>query len=330
MQSLLSKLQKINTTIIMNKNYFEIKRAGINTTFQDQGRSNLYHIGIPFSGAMDNRNFQISNKLVGNETNSPVIEFAYQGPLLKYFGDNIKCAIAGDIKFIIRKNDNDIEGNCYQSFTLENGDEIDIITTNKSVYGYLAISGEFNLEYQWSSCSINTKANIGSNNGKRIEDTQKIYISKINKNLNDKKLNYLNTKIEKIRVIKGTNFNYFSEIAITNFFKKEFKISKLSDRMGMRLEGPRLENIYNSNIKSEGLIKGVIQVPGDGNPIIMLSDHGTIGGYPKIAVIISSDYDRLVQLPSGSKIKFQQVELSDAETLFKMYEMETQNLLNQI
>ena len=330
MQSLLSKLQKINTIITMNKNYFEIKRAGINTTFQDQGRSNLYHIGIPFSGAMDNRNFQISNKLVGNETNSPVIEFAYQGPLLKYFGDDIKCAIAGDVKFIIRKNDNDIEGNCYQSFTLENGDEIDIITTNKSVYGYLAISGEFNLEYQWSSCSINTKANIGSNNGKRIEDTQKIYISKINKNLNDKKLNYINTKIEKIRVIKGTNFNYFSDKGKRQLFENEFIISKLSDRMGMRLEGEKIENIVDTNIKSEGLIKGVIQVPADGNPIIMLSDHGTIGGYPKIAVVISADYDKLVQLTPGSKIKFKEVELSSAETLFKLYELETQNLISQI
>lgn len=330
MRSLLSKLQKINTIITMNKNYFEIKRAGINTTFQDQGRSNLYHIGIPFSGAMDNRNFQISNKLVGNETNSPVIEFAYQGPLLKYFGDDIKCAIAGDVKFIIRKNDNDIEGNCYQSFTLENGDEIDIITTNKSVYGYLAISGEFNLEYQWSSCSINTKANIGSNNGKRIEDTQKIYISKINKNLNDKKLNYINTKIEKIRVIKGTNFNYFSDEGKNIFFDKEFVVSKLSDRMGMRLDGPKIENIVDTNIKSEGLIKGVIQVPADGNPIIMLSDHGTIGGYPKIGVVISADYDKLVQLTPGSKIKFQEVELSSAETLFKLYDLETQNLISQI
>ena len=330
MQSLLSKLQKINTIITMNKNYFEIKRAGINTTFQDQGRSNLYHIGIPFSGAMDNRNFQISNKLVGNETNSPVIEFAYQGPLLKYFGDDIKCAIAGDVKFIIKKNDNDIEGNCYQSFTLENGDEIDIITTNKSVYGYLAISGEFNLEYQWSSCSINTKANIGSNNGKRIEDTQKIYISKINKDLNDKKLNYINTKIEKIRVIKGTNFNYFSEEGKNIFFDKEFVVSKLSDRMGMRLNGPKIENIVDTNIKSEGLIKGVIQVPADGNPIIMLSDHGTIGGYPKIGVVISADYDKLVQLTPGSKIKFQEVELSSAETLFKLYDLETQNLISQI
>ncbi len=314
----------------MNKNYFEIKRAGINTTFQDQGRSNLYHIGIPFSGAMDYRNFQISNKLVGNETNSPVIEFAYQGPLLKYFGDDIKCAIAGDVKFIIRKNDNDIEGNCYQSFTLENGDEIDIITTNKSVYGYLAISGEFNLEYQWSSCSINTKANIGSNNGKRIVDTQKIYISKINKNLNDKKLNYINTKIEKIRVIKGTNFNYFSDEGKKFFFDKEFVVSKLSDRMGMRLNGPKIENIVDTNIKSEGLIKGVIQIPADGNPIIMLSDHGTIGGYPKIGVVISADYDKLVQLTPGSKIKFQEVELSSAETLFKLYDLETQNLISQI
>ena len=330
MQSLLNKLQKINTTIIMNKNYFEIKRAGVNTTFQDQGRSNLYHIGIPFSGAMDNRNFQISNKLVGNEINSPVIEFAYQGPLLKYFGDDIKCAIAGDVKFIIRKKNNDIKGNCYQSFTLENGDEIDIITTNKSVYGYLAISGEFNLEYQWSSCSINTKANIGSNNGKRIEDTQKIYISKINKDLNDKKLNYINTKIEKIRVIKGTNFNYFSDEGKNIFFDKEFVVSKLSDRMGMRLDGPKIENIVDTNIKSEGLIKGVIQVPADGNPIIMLSDHGTIGGYPKIGVVISADYDKLVQLTPGSKIKFQEVELSSAETLFKLYDLETQNLISQI
>ena len=279
---------------------------------------------------MDNRNFQISNKLVGNETNSPVIEFAYQGPLLKYFGDDIKCAIAGDVKFIIRKNDNDIEGNCYQSFTLENEDEIDIITTNKSVYGYLAISGEFNLEYQWSSCSINTKANIGSNKGKRIEDAQKIYISRINKNLNDKKLNYINTKIEKIRVIKGTNFNYFSDKGKNIFFDKEFVVSKLSDRMGMRLNGPKIENIVDTNIKSEGLIKGVIQVPADGNPIIMLSDHGTIGGYPKIGVVISADYDKLVQLTPGSKIKFQEVELSSAETLFKLYDLETQNLISQI
>ena len=314
----------------MSKNYFEIKRAGINTTFQDRGRNNLYHIGIPFSGAMDDRNFKISNKLVGNEINFPVIEFAYQGPCLKYFGDNINFAITGDVKFVIKKNDKIIEGNCYQSFTLQNEDELDIISTNKSVYGYLAVSGEFDLEYQWSSCSTNTKANIGANKGKKIEVSQKLYISKINKDLSDKKLNYINTRIENIRVIKGTNFDYFSEEGKNIFFEKEFIVSKLSDRMGMRLEGPKIENIIDTNIKSEGLIKGVIQVPADGNPIIMLSDHGTIGGYPKIGVVISADYDKLVQLTPGSKIKFKEVELDSAETLFKLYELETQNLISQI
>ena len=148
--------------------------------------------------------------------------------------------------------------------------------------------------------------------------------------MNNKKLDYLNTKIENIRVIKGTNFDYFSEAGKKTFFENEFIISKLTDRMGMRLEGSKIENLVDTNIKSEGLLKGVIQVPADGNPIIMLSDHGTIGGYPKIAVVASVDYDRLVQISPGSKIKFKEIELSDAETLFKLYEMETQNLLSQI
>ena len=314
----------------MIKNYFKVLRAGINTTFQDLGRKNLYHIGIPFSGAMDKRNFLIANKLVGNDYNLPVIEFAYQGPQLKYFGDKINISITGDVKFLLKKKKDVIEGICYKTFTLENEDEIDILSTNKSVYGYLAISGEVDVKYQWSSCSTNTKANIGANDGKKLELNQKINISKINKNLNHKSLKYINTKIENIRVLKATNFDYFSQKGKDTFFEKDFKVSKLSDRMGMRLEGPKIENVVDTNIKSEGLIKGVIQVPADGNPIIMLSDHGTIGGYPKIGVVISADYDKLVQLPPGSKIRFKEVNLSSAENLFKLYELENQNLISQI
>ena len=314
----------------MSKNYFDIIRPGVNSTFQDNGRDHLYHIGIPFSGAMDNRNFLIANKLVNNNLNSAVIEFAYQGPHMKYFGEKINLAISGDVIFSIKKKDNEIEGNCYQSYKIESGDEINIISTNKSVYGYLAIGGDLDIKYQWNSCSTNTKANIGANDGKKFKEGQKIYLKKINPNQDIKKINYINTKIENIRVIKGTNFNYFSEDGKKLFYDSEFTISKLSDRMGMRLEGSKIENIFNTNIKSEGLIKGVIQVPADGNPIIMLSDHGTVGGYPKIGVVASVDYDRLVQMSPGSKIKFKEINLSDAETLFKLYEMETKNLLSQI
>jgi biotin-dependent carboxylase-like uncharacterized protein len=314
----------------MDNNYFEILRAGINTTFQDKGRNHLFHIGIPFSGAMDNRNFYLANKLVGNKLDLPIIEFAYQGPLLKFYGDKISIAITGDVIFKLKKKDTEINGNCYESYQLEHGDEIDILSTNKSVYGYLAISGKFDVKFQWGSCSINIKAKIGSNEGKKLANGQKINISKIDPNQDKKKINYLNLRIENIRVIKATNFNYFSEESKNDFFEKKFTVSKLSDRMGMRLEGLKIENIVNTNIKSEGLLKGVIQVPADGNPIIMLSDHGTIGGYPKIGVVASVDYDRLVQITPGSKIKFKQIELSDAETLFKLYEIETQNLISQI
>ena len=314
----------------MTKNYFELIRPGINTTFQDEGRKNLYHIGITFSGAMDKRNYLIANKLVGNNLNAPAVEFAYQGPLLKYKGYEINFVITGDVSFIIRSKGKEIDGNCYEVCKLNNNDEVDILSTNKSVYGYFNISGEFKLEPQWNSYSINTKAKIGPNNGKKFEKNQKIFISKIFSDLNKKKIKYINTKIENIRIIKGTNFHYFSEEGKKTFFGKDFTVSKLSDRMGMRLEGPKIENIVDTNIKSEGLIKGVIQVTPDGNPIIMLSDHGSIGGYPKIGTVISADYDKLVQLSPGSKVKFKEINLSDAETLFKLYEMETQNLLSQI
>ncbi len=315
----------------MNKAYFEIIRPGIHSTLQDLGRSNQYHIGIPFSGSMDKRNYLIGNKLVGNKLKEASLEFAYQGPLIKLKLGKVTGVITGNVTFnILRKNSKIEKGSCYKTFELKDGDQLDIISTNKSVYGYFSIKNGFAGEYIWGSCSVNTKAKIGSNDGEKFGVNQKIYINKNESLSESNKIDYFNSKIEFIRVLKGTNFNFFSEKAKQIFFSKEFIVSKLTDRMGMRLEGQKIENIAEANIKSEGLIKGVIQVPPDGNPIIMLSDHGTIGGYPKIAIVISADYDRLTQLTPGSKIKFKSVELNEAERLYKLYEIETQNILGQI
>ena len=322
----------MNTKDGMKENNFEVIRPGVNTTYQDFGRKNLYHIGVPFSGAMDNRNYLISNKLVNNKINSAVIEFAYQGPMLKFNGESTTFAITGDVNFNIKRKKNSIleKGNSYQTYNLKSGDEIDILSTNRSVYGYLAIAGNIDVNLFGNSCSTNTKAKIGSNNGEKIKKGDKIFFSNSDGKTQLKKLNYINTKIEQIRVIRGTNYNYFSKESKNIFFKNEFNVTKLTDRMGMRLEGNKIKNIVDTNIKSEGLIKGTIQIPADGNPIIMLSDHGTIGGYPKIGVVISADYDKLVQIVPGSKIKFKEVSLSDAEKLYKFYNLETQNILNQI
>ena len=315
----------------MSNGYLEIHRPGINSTFQDLGRKHLYHVGLPFSGAMDQRNYLISNSLVGNKKDEAVLEFAYQGPLLKVKNDNILFAITGNVNFKIKKKTSEVvDGECYKTYLLNKDDELDIISTNQSVYGYLAVSSGFKVEKFMGSYSTTTRAGVGGNNGIKILVNQKIYINNSKDILKNKKINFLNSKIEFIRILKGTNFDYFSENSIQEFFSKEFTVTKLTDRMGMRLKGPILNNNKETNIRSEGLIKGVIQVPTDGNPIIMLSDHGTIGGYPKIGVVISADYDKLVQLPPNAKIKFKLVELNEAEKLFKFYKMETDNLLNQI
>ena len=315
----------------MKNNFFEVLRAGINSTFQDKGRENFYHIGLPFSGAMDNRNFVISNALVNNEYNQGVIEFAYQGPLFEFNGENISFSITGDVKFKIIKKDNTIiNGECYKSYILNHKDKLDIISTNKSVYGYLAVSGGFSLDKILNSYSTFSRANVGPFDGKKLFLKQKILINKINQQLQIKQVKYLNSKIEYIRILKGTNYDYFSKEGIDNFLKKEFVVTKLTDRMGMRIEGPKIENIKEKNIRSEGIVKGAIQIPPDGNPIIMLSDHGTIGGYPKIGVVISADYDKLVQLVPNSKIKFKLIDLHEAEKLYKLYSLETENLLNQV
>ena len=313
----------------ISNNYFKVIRSGLNTTFQDFGRKNLSHLGIPISGAMDNRNFQIVNYLVGDKDKT-VLEFAYQGPLLKYFGNEAYIAVSGNVNFKLIRNNKIEDGNCYQTYNIKNGDEIDIISTINSVYGYISVCNGFKTNISFGSSSTNTKAEIGGNNGKKIQTNDLVSINQSSKFPSLRKINYLNKKIEFLRVIKGTNFNYFDEVSKKDFFSKNFEVSKFTDRMGMRINGPKLNNIVSTNIKSEGIIKGVIQVPGDGNPIIMLSDHGTIGGYPKIANIISADYDKLVQLSPGSKIRFKEVNLNEAENLYNLYNLETQNLLNQI
>jgi|TARA_B110000027_G_scaffold120764_1_gene134440 UPF0271 protein len=315
----------------MNKTYFEILRPGINTTIQDKGRNHLYQIGIAVSGAIDKRNYLLANRLTDNELDSAVIEFAYQGPLLKLKNGKISFAITGNILFkIIRKNSVIEDGECYRNYILDDEDQIDIISTKDSVYGYLSVSGGLEVQKIWNSYSINTKANIGPNNGKKYSLGDKIFIKKSDmKTIVEKKIDYNQSTDNIIRIIKGTNFDYFSKKEKEKFLKEKFLVTNLADRMGIRLKGPKIENNVSTNIRSEGLVRGVIQVPADGNPIIMLSDHGTIGGYPKIGVVISADLDRVGQLTPGSTINFKEVSLAEAQNIFKAYTDDTNEYLNE-
>ena len=302
----------------MSNNFFEVLRPGINTTFQDKGRFGMQHLGVAPSGCMDHKSFLIANVLVSNDEKEGVLEFAYQGPLLKLTKGKTKFAITGNVLFqIINSKNETINGECNRSYDLDEGDQIDILATRQSVYGYLSVEGGFEVAPFCNSISILARANIGPNEGKKINIKNKIPLKTNRKEKNNYAVNFSLEKKNVIRVLKGPQFDYFSESSKKEFFSKEYKITNLTDRMGMRLEGKILKNIVSANIRSEGITKGAIQVPEDGQPIVLLTDHPTIGGYPKIANVISADYDLLVQKIPGTNISFKCIELQEAERLYK-------------
>ena len=304
----------------MSSNFFEVLRAGINTTYQDKGRFHMQHLGVVSGGCMDLKSFLIANALVGNNSEDGVLEFAYQGPLLKLIRGKTKIVITGNVHFqIIKTNNEVINGECNRSYDLNEEDQVDVLTTKQSAYGYLTVEGGFDVKPFCNSVSILSRAQIGPNDGRKIKIKDKIIIKRNSKNKKNFRAKVLSKNKNIIRVLKGSQFNYFSKESKKDFFSKDYKITNLTDRMGMRLEGTIIKNTVSTNIRSEGITKGAIQVPADGQPIVLLTDHPTIGGYPKIANVISADYDLLIQKTPGEKISFQNIELKEAEKIYKEY-----------
>ena len=315
----------------MSNNFFKVLRPGINTTYQDEGRFGLQHLGVVPGGCMDRKSFLIANALVGNFNKEGVLEFAYQGPLLKLVKGKTKIVISGSVYFqIVNSNNETINGECNRSYDLNEGDQIDILSTKESAYGYLAVEGGFDIKPFYNSVSVLVRAQIGPNEGKKINKDDKIFIKKNSKNKKNYTTNIFKESTDTIRVLKGPQYDYFSKESQKDFFSSNYKITNLTDRMGMRLEGPIIKNIVNTNIRSEGITKGAIQVPADGQPIILLTDHPTIGGYPKIANIISADYDLLIQKIPGKKISFKYVELQEAEKIYKEYLINISKIIKDI
>ena len=312
----------------MNDSFFEVLRPGINTTFQDQGRFNLQHFGVAPSGCMDYESFTIANVLVSNNKTEGVLEFAYQGPLLKLIKGQTKFAITGKVHFqIINSKNETINGECNRTYDLEEGEQVDILSCNRSVYGYFAIEGGFSISPFCNSVATLSRANIGPNGGKKINLKNKIFFKKNRQEKNNYIMRVPDKNNNLIRVLRGPQHHYFSDSSKKNFCSKNYKISNLTDRMGMRLEGTVLKNIVSTNIRSEGIIKGSIQVPADGQPIVLLNDHPTIGGYPKIANVISADYDLLIQNIPGTNLSFKYIELEEAEKAFELYSENIKKIL---
>ena len=303
----------------MSDYHFVVERSGVYSTFQDSGYENLQHFGITTGGVVDNNLFKIANKLLGNDLNETILEFAYQGPRLRLDKGNTHIVITGDVDFMISKkseNFSEKTGETFKTYQLNEGDIIDILATKSSVYGYFGVLGGFNISKYNNSGSTLVRSAIGSNNGKCLQERQLVKFNLESTKNNLKQLPYVsNHKDNSIKVLEGPQMNFFSKETIKNFFKQTFKISNNSDRMGIRLEGNQILSKNSSNIPSEGIVKGSVQVPGDGNPIVLMVDHPTIGGYPKIATVILNDIAKLAHLSVGKEIHFEKVTIETAENL---------------
>ena len=295
----------------------EFLRAGLVTSLQGENINNLQHLGITTSGPMDYFLSKIGNLIMENNEDDLTFEICKFGPIIKVIEGSFIFLISGNINFKIINNSNSQKGECFKSYILKKGDILEINQTINSNYAYLIFKGELNGNVSSEYRSTIVSSSLGLNDGKKISDLDRFKILNIpsfkNRSLPFSLIEFYDNEI---KVLKGPQMNFFKISIIKKFFSKKFKISKNINRVGIRLIENPVKPTISSNIDSEGIIKGSIQVPGDGNPIVLTAEHPTIGGYPKIATILIADLFKLVQLQEGSEFNFKEVEINVGENLY--------------
>ena len=309
----------------------EFLRAGLVTSLQGENINNLQHLGITTSGPMDYFLSKIGNLIMENNEDDLTFEICKFGPIIKVIEGSFIFLISGNINFKIINNSNSQKGECFKSYILKKGDILEINQTINSNYAYLIFKGELNGNVSSEYRSTIVSSSLGLNDGKKISDFDKFKILNIssfrNRSLPFSLINFYDNKI---RVVKGPQMNFFKISIIKKFFSKKFKISKNINRVGIRLIENPVKPTISSNIDSEGIIKGSIQVPGDGNPIVLAAEHPTIGGYPKIATVLIADLFKLVQLEEGIEFSFKEVEINVGENLYFDFLKKIKSIPNKI
>ncbi|MBT6833420.1 MAG: biotin-dependent carboxyltransferase [Rhodobacterales bacterium] len=279
---------------------FSISFAGPLVTFQDIGRPGNMRYGVSASGPMDIVSFEAANAVLGNDTKQTAIEISLGGLILQCHEGSITLAITGG-DFLIEYQGQKISS--WTVLTLQKGERLSVRAGKSGSWAYLAFSGKLNVKDWLNSSSTHSTSGFG---GGVLKTGQKFTLTDASNQANRigpiLKPNF-NTN-DLIHAVLGPQDQYFMNTAIKIFSDSIFKVSDNYDRMGMQLTGPKLELKSALSIPSEPVVKGSIQVSGDGIPTILLADHQTTGGYPKIATVISSDINRLVQLRSNQNVEF--------------------------
>ena len=287
---------------------FSISFAGPLVTFQDIGRPGNMRYGVSASGPMDIVSFEAANAVLGNETKQTAIEISLGGLILQCHEGSITLAITGG-DFLIEYQGQKISS--WTVLTIQKGERLSVRAGKSGSWAYLAFSGKLNVKDWLNSSSTHSTSGFG---GGVLKTGQKFTLTDASNQENRigpiLKPNFYTNDL--IHAVLGPQDQYFMNTAIKIFSNSIFKVSDNYDRMGMQLTGPKLELKSALSIPSEPVVKGSIQVSGDGIPTILLADHQTTGGYPKIATVISSDINRLVQFRSNQSVKFVLINSNEA------------------
>lgn len=294
-----------------------IEHISGHTQIQDLGRYGYQRYGVTRSGAMNREALRVANILVGNPQNTACLEFNLLGANFTVTCDSLRMAFVGG-DFSISINGKPIKH--YLSFRLIKGDKLVIGQASSSIRGYLAVAGGFDTRCSLGSYATHLRSGLGGikniplKSGDSLPTTQKFALVDNEFFVCERdKLAIRNT----IRVVLGPQHKDFSKQSIDNFLSEPFVVNNNSDRMGYRLNGTPIKHITDGNIVSDPTIHGSIQIPGDGNPIILMADCPTTGGYPKIATVISSDLGSLAQHPPGAIISFSSISVQESQAIYK-------------
>jgi antagonist of KipI len=289
----------------------EILRAGLQTSVQDLGRFGAAHLGISASGASDYLAMRIGNLMVGNPENTTAIEMTLTGDTV-LFHSNAFIALAGSIF----KIDLDEEAFPFWSGTyIQAGQVLTIGPTLNGARCYLCVRGGLQIKKIINSASTHLTSGMGGLNGNILKKGDQIAFGNLNNVIQPIKNmeNYPFTNTTTIRATKGLQWDWFDNQNRKLFFEKGYQVSTLSNRMGLRLRGQSIFSSKGSEIITEGMPLGAIQIPGDGQPILSFVEHQTTGGYPKLANVISADLYKVGQLKPGDNFKFQLIDFHGAE-----------------
>lgn len=297
----------------------KILDAGLLTTVQDLGRYGFQRYGVSASGVMDEYSAKIANKLVGNKVGEAVLETTLKGVQIEFL-QNTAVAITGG-NCDVTLNGTKIE--LWQSYLVNRGDILKMGICRSGLRNYLAFAGGIDVPIIMNSKSTNLKAKVGGFNGRKlmIGDVLSVGVGSLEAPLTLNKY-YIPTysKDIKVGVILGQQDDHFTEAGIKTFLNETYTVTQESDRMGIRLSsvsGATIEHKNGADIISDGITFGAIQVPGSGQPIVMMADRQTTGGYTKIGNVISSDLAKLAQATPGTKVKFVEYTLEQAVQAIK-------------